>query len=91
MYASSFIFYIFILPHLPSTSRKRIERCGLQDRITVICTEITRDKYMHHLVAYLKFYNAHFDTVVSMLPSGDQLINAVCYSPPPSSLQSSFE
>ena len=58
-------------------SKKRIESCGLQDRITVICTEVTRDKYMSYLVAYLGFYNAHFDTVISMIPSGDKLIDAV--------------
>ena len=58
-------------------AKKRVESCGLKDAVTVICTEITRDKYMSQLVDYLQFYNAHFDTVISMLPSGDGLIQFV--------------
>ena len=58
-------------------SKKRIAECGLSDRITIICTEITRDRYMSQLVEYLSYYNAHFDTVGSLLPSGDGLIHFV--------------
>lgn len=32
---------------------------------------------MAQLTEYLKFYNAKFDTVISMLPSGDGLIQYV--------------
>ena len=49
----------------------------MSDRITIICTEITRDRYMSQLVEYLSYYDAHFDTVVSLLPSGDGLIHFV--------------
>ena len=58
-------------------ARKRLLSCGLQDKVTVICTEIARDRYMAQLTEYLKFYNAKFDTVISMLPSGDGLIQYV--------------
>ena len=67
----------FISLFIYSLAKKRIENCGLQDRVTVICTEITSDRYMNQLVDYLQFYNAHFDTVISMLPSGDGLIQFV--------------
>ena len=58
-------------------ARKRLLSCGLGDRVTVICTEVARDRYMAQLTEYLKFYNARFDTVISMLPSGDGLIQYV--------------
>ena len=61
----------------PSLAKQRIASCGLQDRVTVICTEITRDRYMSQLVDYLQYYNAHFDTVMSLLPSGVGLIHYV--------------
>lgn len=60
-----------------SLSRKRVAACGLAETMTMICTEITRDKYTSQLVDYLEYYNAHFDTVVSLLPSGDGLIHFV--------------
>lgn len=69
--------YLFSSNLIYSLAKKRIASCGLQDRVTVICTEITRDRYMSQLVGYLQFYNAHFDTVISMLPSGDGLIQFV--------------
>ena len=55
-------------------ARKRIQSCGLQDKVTLICTEISRSRYMSQLTDYLRFYDAEFDTVISMLPSGDGLI-----------------
>ena len=58
-------------------SKKRIAECGLGDTVTVICTEITRDRYMSQFVEYLSYYDAHFDTVLSLLPSGDGLIQFV--------------
>ena len=58
-------------------AKKRIQQCDLQDRVTVICTEITRDQYMSQLVDYLGYYEARFNTVISMLPSGDGLIQFV--------------
>lgn len=67
----------FVSLFMSSLAKKRIENCGLQDRVTVICTEISSDRYMNQLVGYLQFYNAHFDTVFSMLPSGDGLIQFV--------------
>lgn len=58
-------------------ARKRIQSCGLQDKVTLICTEISRSRYMSQLTDYLRFYDAEFDTVISMLPSGDGLIQFV--------------
>lgn len=55
----------FVSLFMSSLAKKRIENCGLQDRVTVICTEISSDRYMNQLVGYLQFYNAHFDTVFS--------------------------
>lgn len=63
--------------HLNRLARKRIQNCGLSDRITVICTEITRDQYTSQLVDYLSYYNASFNTVISLVPSGDGLIQFV--------------
>lgn len=60
-----------------SLSKKRVAACGLTDTVTIICTEITRDKYTSQLVDYLEYYGAHFDTVISLLPSGDGLIHFV--------------
>ena len=59
------------------SARKRIQSCGLQDKVTLICTEISRRRYMSQLRDYLRFYDAEFDTVISMLPSGDGLIQFV--------------
>ena len=61
-----------------SLSKKRVAACGLSDTVTIICTEITRDKYTSQLVDYLEYYDAHFDTVISLLLSGDGLIHFVC-------------
>ena len=58
-------------------ARERVKHCGLADRITVICTEIARDQYMSQLVDFLSYYNARFDTVFSLIPSGDGLIQFV--------------
>ena len=58
-------------------ARKRIQSCGLQDKVTLICTEISRSRYMSQLTDYLRFYDAEFDTVISMLPSGDGLIQFI--------------
>lgn len=70
------IFHISLLSSI-RLARKRIQNCGLSDRITVICTEITRDQYTSQLVDYLSYYNASFNTVISLLPSGDGLIQFV--------------
>lgn len=58
-------------------ARERVKSCGLADRVTVICTEITRDQYMSQLVEYLRYYGARFNTVFSLIPSGDGLIHFV--------------
>lgn len=54
-----------------------MKSCGLAERVTVICTEITRDQYMSQLVEYLRYYGARFNTVFSLIPSGDGLIHFV--------------
>lgn len=59
-------------------ARQRVKNCGLSDQITVICTEIARDQYMSQLVDFLSYYEARFDTVFSLIPSGDGLIQYVC-------------
>lgn len=70
-----YISYLFLSSN--RLARKRIQNCGLSDRITVICTEITRDQYTSQLVDYLSYYNASFNTVISLVPSGDGLIQFV--------------
>ena len=70
--------YILSIHFMSRLARQRVKNCGLSDQITVICTEIARDQYMSQLVDFLSYYEARFDTVFSLIPSGDGLIQYVC-------------